>query len=62
MDTREYQQAREVTQLYALLSDTTANIELHQARITCLEAEVNALLVLSQEYLRMLQLTRSLWV
>ena len=62
METREYQQAREVTQLYALLSDTTANIELHQARIICLEAEVNALLVLSQEYLRMLQRTRSLWV
>ena len=62
METREYQQAREVTQLYALLSDTTAKIELHQARITCLEAEVNALLVLSQEYLRMIQRTRSLWV
>ena len=62
MDTREYQQAREVTGLYADLSESTKQIELLEARIVCMEAEVNALLVLSQEYLRMLQRTRSLWV
>ena len=62
METREYQQAREVTQLYAQLSDTTAKIEWLEGRIVCMEAEVNALLVLSQQYLSMLQRTPSLWV
>ena len=59
---REYQQAREVSRLYADLSEAQKQIELHQARIVCMEAEVDALLVLSQEYLRMIQRTRSLWV
>ena len=59
---REYRQAREVTKLYDQLSEATQKIELHQARIICLEAEVDALLVLSQQYLSMLQRARSLWV
>ena len=62
-DSMEYQQAREVTRLYAELSDAQAKIEWLQARITCLEAEVDGLLALSQEYLRRLQRARaSVWV
>ena len=60
---REYFQACEVTRLYALLSDATEKIELLQARIAALEAEVDGLLALSQEYLRRLQWARaSFWV
>jgi phage host-nuclease inhibitor protein Gam len=59
----EYQQAREVARLYAELSDAQAKIELLQARIACLEAEVDGLLALSQEYLRRLRWARaSVWV
>ena len=59
----DYQQAREVTRLYALLGDAQAKIEWLQARIACLEAEVDGLLALSQEYLRRLQRARaSVWV
>ena len=58
----EYRQAREVTQLYGELGDATQKIELLESRILALEAEVNALLVLSGEYLRMLRRARSLWV
>ena len=60
---REYLQACEVTRLYALLSDAEAKIEWLQARVAALEAEVNGLLVLSQDYLRQLQHARaSFWV
>ncbi len=52
---REYQQACEVTQLYAELSDAQHKIEFLQSRISALEAEVSALLLLSQDYLRQLQ-------
>jgi hypothetical protein len=59
----KYQQAREVTQLYAELSDAEAKIELLQARVTALEAEVDGLLALSQDYLRQLQHARAhMWV
>ena len=61
METREYYQAREVTRLYAQLSDTTAKIEGLQAQIQCLEAEVDALLILSQNYLSQLQRARGFW-
>ena len=57
-----YRQAREVSGLYAELGDATQKIELLEARIRALEAEVNALLALSQEYLSMIQRARSLWV
>ena len=57
----EYRQAREVSGLYAELGDATQKIELLESRILALEAEVNALLVLSGEYLSMLQRTRSPW-
>ena len=60
---REYRQACEVTRLYALLSDAEEKIELLQARIAALEAEVDGLLALSQEYLRRLQWARaSVWL
>ena len=60
---RDYQQACEVTQLYALLGDATEKIELLQTRIACLEAEVDALIALSRDYLRQLQRARaSFWV
>jgi cell division protein FtsB len=60
---REFFHAREVTQLYASLSDAQAKIEALQAHIAALEAEVTALLLLSQDYLRQLQWARSsVWV
>jgi cell division protein FtsB len=60
---REYQQACEVTRLYAELSDAQAKIEWLQARVTALEAEIDGLLALSQDYLRQLQRARaSVWV
>ena len=60
---RLFFQAREVTQLYALLSDAEAKIELLQARIAALNAEVDGLLALSQDYLRQLRRARaSFWV
>ena len=60
---REYQQACEVTRLYAELSDAQAKIEWLQTRIAALEAEVDGLLTLSQDYLRQLQWARaSVWV
>ena len=59
----EYQQAREVTRLYAELSDAQSKIEWLQARIAALEAEVTALLALSRSYLEQLQWARaSFWV
>ena len=59
----EYQQAREVTRLYAELSDAQAQIEILRALVAALDAEVTALLLLSQEYLRQLQRARaSVWV
>jgi hypothetical protein len=59
----EYRQAREVTLLYAELSDAHRKIEKLQARILCLEAELSALLALSQDYLQMLQRARGgFWV
>ena len=60
---REYQQACEVTRLYALLGDADAKIEIHQARIAALNAEVDGLLALSRSYLEQLQRARaSVWV
>ena len=60
---REYQQACEVSRLYAELSDAQAKIEQLQARVTALEAEIDGLLALSQDYLRQLQRARaSVWV
>ena len=60
---REYLQACEVTRLYALLSDAQGKIELLQARIACLEAEVDALIALSRDYLEQLQRARaSFWI
>ena len=60
---RDYFQACEVTRLYALLGDAQEKIELLQARIACLEAEVDGLLALSQDYLGQLQRARaSVWV
>jgi phage host-nuclease inhibitor protein Gam len=60
---RDFFHAREVTRLYAELSDAQAKIEALQARIACLEAEVDGLLALSQDYLRRLQWARaSVWV
>ena len=60
---REYRQAREVTQLYAELSDAQAKIEALQARVAALEAEIDGLLALSQDYLRQLQHARAhMWV
>ena len=59
----KYQQAREVTQLYAEISDAEAKIELLQARVAALEAEVDGLLALSRSYLEQLQRARaSVWV
>lgn len=59
----DYQQAREVTRLYALLGDAQAEIEWLQARIAILEAEVDGLLALSRSYLEQLQRARaSVWV
>ena len=46
-----YFQAREVTRLYADLGEAQHKIELLQARIAALEAEVDGLLALSQDYL-----------
>ena len=62
MDGNMYRQAREVTLLYEELSVATRKIELLEAQIQAPEAEVNALLALSQEYLRMLQRARTVWV
>ncbi len=60
---REYQQACEVSRLYAELSDAQAKIEWLQARVTALEAEIDGLLALSQDYLRQLQRARAhMWV
>ena len=60
---REYRQACEVTQLYAELSDAQAKIELIQARVVALEAEIDGLLTLSKDYLRQLQHARAhMWV
>ncbi len=60
---RDYRQAREVTQLYADLGEAQQHIELPQARIATLDAEVTSLLALSQECLHQLQHARaSLWV
>jgi hypothetical protein len=60
---QEYWHAREVSRIYEELSDAQRKIELLQVQISCLEAEVTGLLVLSQEYLRQLQLARaSVWV
>ena len=60
---RDYHQAREVTRLYALLGDAQEKTEALQTRIAALEAEVSALLQLSQDYLRQLQHARaSFWI
>jgi uncharacterized protein YlxW (UPF0749 family) len=60
---REYFHAREVTRLYAELSDAQAKIEALQARIAALDAEVAGLLALSRSYLEQLQRARaSVWV
>ena len=60
---KDYQQAREVTRLYDDLGEAQAKIEWLQARVTALEAEVSALLLLSQDYLRQLQHARAhMWV
>ena len=60
---RDYHQAREVSQLYAQLSDAEAQTEILRARIAALDAEVTALLLLSQDYLRQLQRARaSVWL
>ena len=60
-----YQLAREVTRLYAQLSDAQAKIEELQGRTAVLDAEVDGLLAMSQEYLRQLRWARaraSVWV
>lgn len=60
---REYLQAREVTELYSHLGDAQEKIEQLLDRIKCLEMEVNALLSLSQDYLKKLQIARSsFWI
>ena len=60
---QDYRQAREVTRLYAELSDAQAKIESLQTRIAALEAEIDGLLTLSQDYLRELQHARAhMWV
>ena len=60
---RDYHQAREVTRLYALLSDAQAQIEILRARVAALNAEVDGLLALSQDYLEQLQRARaSVWI
>ena len=60
---REYQQACEVSRLYAELSDAQVKIEWLQARVAALEAEIDGLLALSQDYLRQLQRARAhMWV
>ena len=60
---RDYQQACEVSRLYAQLSDAQVKIEALQARIAALEAEVDGLIALSRAYLEQLQRARaSVWV